>query len=301
MNRFYLGVCLILLSSVGFGVIPIFAKYAYQGGANVATILFVRFAVASLIFFLYLWWRRRLRVSLTKKQWASLFVFGGVVYALISTWYFEALHYISGSLATLLLYTYPLFVVVLSIWWEKSGFSKSTLSAILLSLLGLAVVLGTNYGEIHYYGVFLAMIASVGYAVHIVLMNRMVKAMPPLLTSAFMMLFTTVTLFVIALWTGTLDFQFNGVAWLSIIGLSFASTILSLLTFFVGLEMVGSTNASILSMMEPLITIVLSVLILGETFTGVQMIGAVVVIAGAVIVVRSQGRSQGKVEINHSA
>ena len=57
MHSFGLGVLLILLSAFGFGLMPIFAAYAYAGGVNVPTLLFLRFSLAAICFFSYLSWR----------------------------------------------------------------------------------------------------------------------------------------------------------------------------------------------------------------------------------------------------
>jgi drug/metabolite transporter (DMT)-like permease len=290
LNRFYTGVFLVFLSATGFGFMPILATYAYAGGANVATVLFLRFGVASLFLFLYLWLKKGLKVTISKKQWLALFLYGGVIYALISTFYFSSLHYIPGPLTALLLYTSPIFVVILNLVIEKEVFSKKVIFSILLCIAGLGMVLGTSFHTINFYGVFLATAAAVGYAIHIVLMNRMVKDLPPFVTSAFVILFTAVSLFVIGLTTHTLDFHFDSAALASIVGLSFASTILALLTFFAGMQLIGSTNASILSMLEPVVTIVLSTAILGQSLTGLQLIGSAAVLFGAAIVVKGQGQ-----------
>ncbi|ARU60853.1 hypothetical protein CBW65_06900 [Tumebacillus avium] len=288
MNRFTTGVLLMCLSATGFAVMPILAVFAHEGGANIATTLFLRFAFAGVFFYLCLRWNKRFQVSITKKQWAALFLCGGVIYALISTLYFASLNYISGSLATLMLYTYPIFVVILSGLIEKEVFPRKVIFSILLAFAGMTLVIGASYGAINTVGLLLAISASVGYAIHIVLMNRVVKQLPAFLTTGLVILFTALVQLMIGLTTGSLDFHFDTMAWASILGLTAASTILALLTFFAGLQLVGSTNASMLSMLEPILTIVLSVIILDESFTLLQMIGTLIVLFGAFVVVRNQ-------------
>ncbi|MGO0060354.1 DMT family transporter [Brevibacillus fluminis] len=286
MNRFTLGVFFVILSAVGFGVMPIIAKYAYQGGVNVDTLLTLRFSLASIFFFLYLWLKKGHHVSITKKEWLALALYGGVIYAVISILFFWSIQFIPVSLASLLLYTYPVFVVVLSIIVERTGISKMLVLAILLSLLGLALVLGTSFHLINYYGVMLAVLSSIGYAVHIVLMNRTVRKLPPLITTAFVILFTAISQLLFGIACGTLHTDFSGSAWLSILALCFVSTILPLLTFFLGLQLVGPTNASILSTFEPIVTILLSALLFHETFTLLQLLGIAAVLIGAFLVVK---------------
>lgn len=294
MNRFYLGVCFVILSAIGFGVMPIFAKYAYQGGANVDTILTLRFSIASICFFLYLWLKKGLHVSITKKEWFALVLYGGVIYATISILYFSSLHFISTSLASLLLYTYPIFVVLLNLVMERTGISKQLGLAILLCLLGMCLVLGTTFQEINYYGVFLAVASSIGYAIHIILMNRTVNKLPPLITTAFVILFTAVSQLLFGVASNSLRLDISTEAWGAIVALCLFSTILPLLTFFLGLQMVGSTNASILSSIEPIVTILLSAMLFGESFTLLQFAGIAAVLVGALLVVKSGGKRQDK-------
>ncbi|TCP52202.1 threonine/homoserine efflux transporter RhtA [Tumebacillus sp. BK434] len=267
---------------------PILAVFAHEGGANVATTLFLRFALAGVFFYLCLRWNKNFQVSISKKQWVALFLCGGVIYALVSTLYFASLNYISGSLATLMLYTYPIFVVILSILLEKEVFPRKVIWSILLAFAGMCLVIGASFGAINTAGVLLAIGSAVGYAIHIVLMNRVVKQLPAFLTTGIVILFTALVQLIIGLSTGSLDFHLNTLAWASIFGLTAASTILALLTFFAGLQLVGSTNASMLSMLEPILTILLSVIILKESFTLLQVLGTAIVLCGAFIVVRNE-------------
>jgi drug/metabolite transporter (DMT)-like permease len=66
------------------------------------------------------------------------------------------------------------------------------------------------------------------------------------------------------------------------------STVLAMLAFFAGLELVGSTRAAILSTTEPLMTAILSTVLLDQRLTTWQMAGGLAVLAGAVLVVLPQ-------------
>ena len=98
MHSFGLGVLLIMLSAFGFGLMPIFATYAYAGGVNVPTLLFLRFSLAAICLFAYLCWRRTVW-RLRRRELLSLLFLGAVLYTLQSTFYFSAVRYIPASLA----------------------------------------------------------------------------------------------------------------------------------------------------------------------------------------------------------
>ncbi len=293
MNRFYLGAFLVVLSAAGFGVMPVFALYAYQDGVSVATLLFLRFALAALLLFLYLFLKLK-KIKLARTYLFPLFLLGGVFYPLLSTAYFSSVKYIPASLAVLLLYTYPVFVALLSVFLDKELLTRQILFSVALSFFGLTLVLGASFRALNFLGAFLAFTTAVTYACYITLGNRVVKQLTPVITSAFVILFASVSLFFISLFTGNIAFDFQARAWLPIGGLAFFSTVISVLTFFRGLEIIGSTRASVLSMMEPLVTIVFSALLFSERLTWLQAVGGLAVLSGSVLVVltREQDKAQ---------
>lgn len=291
MKKFYLGVFLIVLSTLGFGIMPIFAIYAYASGITVPTLLLIRFTLASALFFLYLFFKRE-RISLSRMELLGLFILGGVCYTAQSTLYFSSVRYITPALAVLLLYLYPVFVAVLSFLVDKERLTAKVLISSVLSLAGVVLINLTLPEGVKYQGVAMAVGAALVYSFYIILGNRVVKKVPPLVTSTFVALFTALGLLVSGLASGQIGFSFEGTAWFSILGLTLFSTVLAILTFFKGLELLGSTKSSILSMIEPVFTIIFSTVLLGESFTLRQLGGGLLVVAGAVFIVLAQSRSK---------
>lgn len=284
MTKFNLGVLLILLSAAGFALIPFFALQAYQGGATVTTLLVIRFVLSTLFFFGYMIFANK-KSSLKGSQLKHLFILGGVLYTMMSTFYFSSVKFIPASLAVLLLYLYPVFVAVGSSLVEKETLSQKMVISIGVSLLGLTMVLGTSFNQINYVGVLLAVGAAITYSSYILLGNRVVKQLPAMVTSGYVSLFAAISLLVMGISTGTLNFHLTSGAWVAIGGVALCGTILPMFTFFKGMEIIGSTRASILSMIEPLITIGLSAILLSERLTFIQLTGGMIVLIGAVLVV----------------
>ncbi|NGQ96591.1 DMT family transporter [Brevibacillus sp. SYP-B805] len=291
MNPFYLGSFFVVLSAAGFGVMSIFASYAYQGGASVTNVLFWRFLLAALLFFLLLGWKRE-APRLNRRQLLALFGLGSVLYTLQSLCFFTAVKYISPSLAALILYTFPIFVAILACVIDKEALSRQTVGAILLSVCGLALVLGTTFGEVHPLGVLLGFGAALFYSVYIILGNRVVKHLPPLATSAFVSLFAAGSFLCISLVGEGIRYDLGGQAWLAISGIVLCSTVLAIGCFFRGLQLIGSTRASVLSTIEPVVTCICSALLFAERLTGMQMLGGLIVLAGAALIVASRGKGE---------
>lgn len=289
MHSFGLGVLLIMLSAFGFGLMPIFATYAYAGGVNVPTLLFLRFSLAAVCLFVYLFWRRTVW-RLGRREMSALLFLGAVLYTMQSAFYFSAVRYIPASLAALVLYLYPVFVAGLAVWLDKELLSLHTALPAVLSLTGIAVVLGAPLDEVDGFGVLLAFGAAIVYSVYITLGRRVVAAVSPLMTSAMISAFAALSFLVFGLADSSLQFAFSGATWAVIVGVVVFSTILAMATFFAGMERIGATRASILSTVEPVVTIGCSALLLGEKLSWLQGFGALLVLTGAVWVVWQRQR-----------
>ena len=291
MNRYYLGVLLIIFSAVGFGLMPIFALAAYRGAVNIPTLLFLRFTASAVLLFLCLFAGGG-GISVKWRQLIALFVMGGIFYALQSTFYFYALKHLSVSLTAILLYTYPILVALLSLAVERERLTVRVALAIPLCFAGLALALGVSLDRIDLLGVLLAFGAAFIYSCYIITGNRLVRQVPCLTTSAFVALFAALSFLVAGLSQGSLSFDFSAGAWLPITGIVICSTVLAILAFFKGLELIGSTSASVLSMFEPIVTIGLCVAFLEERLSAGQILGVAAVLGGSLLVILG-GRQRG--------
>lgn len=267
----------------------IFAVYAYGAGATVSSLLFLRFLFAALIFFALMAWRKQpLRVG--KRQLMGLFVLGGVLYTMQSLSFFSSVQYISTSLAALVLYTFPVFVAILSYFVDKEALGFKTVAAMLLSLAGMGLVLGLSFDGVDPVGVLLAFGAALFYSVYIIVGNRIGKGLSAYATSAYVSLFAALSLFGVSQAQGGLSLTFDAQGWWALAGIVVFSTVLAIGLFFRGLQLIGSTKASVVSTAEPVVTILCSAAVFGETLGWMQLLGGCAVLAGAVLIVSGKDK-----------
>src|SRR5215471_3155747 len=100
-----LGLVLIIISAASFGVMPIFARLAYNAGAEPITVLFLRFTIAAVVMNLIMVLRRK--VYPRGLVLMELILLGAIAYVGESLAYFLALKMASAGLVALLLYIYP--------------------------------------------------------------------------------------------------------------------------------------------------------------------------------------------------
>lgn len=285
MNQYYTGVALVLISAIGFGLMPIFALIVYHEGVNTLTLLFIRFAAAAALLLLYVRLRSAAAV-VSRRQLGMLFVLGSLLYSLQSLLYFTSVAYISASLAVLLLYTYPIFVALITAVIDQNKPSGSNIIAVALSAAGLVLVLGAAPQAASPWGVGCALAAAVIYSAYVVMANKLVRQLSPVVASAFVALFAACSLLLGGLVTGSLNFALSLKVWLIIAAIVAVSTIIAMLSLFRGLELIGPTRTSILSMVEPLITFGFAALFFADRFTLTQLAGGAAVIAGAALIIR---------------
>jgi drug/metabolite transporter (DMT)-like permease len=280
----------IILSATSFALIPIFAIYAYDSGVSTTTLLFLRFTIASIIFFGYIFLKIK-NWKITKKQIGYLILLGGILYTIQSTFYFTSVKYIPASLAALLLYLYPIFVAILSFFVNKEKPTVKIIIAITLSLVGIILVLGAPKGQISPIGIFFASGAAVVYSIYILIGDRVTKQLSPIITCAFITLFSAFSLLIGGTFTHTISFQFGNTGWIMALCVAFFCSVVAMFTFFAGMNIIGPTKASILSMIEPVVTFILSAILFHEKMTALQLVGGIIVLLGAILVVLAREKN----------
>lgn len=280
------GAALVLLSAFGFGLSPIFAIFCYRGGANVSTIILIRFGVSAALLFAYLGiWGRG--IPWEARLLPPLLVLG-LLYTVQSTLYFSAVRHIPASLAALILYTYPAFVCILSTLIDRERLAVGTLFALLCALAGLTFILGGSFRGLNVRGLALAVGAALVYSLYIILAGRTLQRFPALATSAYVTLFAACFCLLAGLAGGSLGFGFAAMTWLPIAGFILISTLTAILSFLRGLHLLGSQTTAILSTSEPIFTIACAVLLFHDSLTARQALGGALIMAGAVLAVRGR-------------
>ena len=276
------GAWYIVASAAGFATLGILIKSAYAGGANITTILAGRFLIAGLFMFVYLS-ARRTSFRVSRKTALQLTLMGAIGYGGMSMLYANSVHFLPASLTGMLLYTYPALVTLLAIVIGEERFNPTKGVALVVCTIGLVLLLGASFEGARLEGVLSALGAAIIYSCYIIIGNRILKNLDPLVTSVWVCTSAGLTFLLYGLATGDLTLRMGPAGWLSIVGIAVFPTIFGVIGFFAGLRLIGATNASIISMLEPLITVLLSALLLGERITAMQGFGGAVLLFGGLI------------------
>jgi len=282
MGKEKLGFLLTLISAAGFGSMAIFAKKAYSYDLNITTVLVFRFCIAAVILWLYIWLKKEYVPVEKKTLWKLVFV-GTLGYGLVSVLYFNCVKLASASLAGILLYLHPLLVYLVLILLKRDFFTWNKAVALVVSFVGLLFVLGSSFAITNYLGILAGLGSAFAYTFYIVAGDKVIRGMKPIQGAAIVITSTAVAYLIFGLLSQNiiLPEQNTAYVWMAIIAIF--STVIAIGLFWVGVSLIGPTNASIVSTFEPFVTVVLAFVFIGEKLTTFQSFGGLLIIGGVVI------------------
>jgi drug/metabolite transporter (DMT)-like permease len=292
------GTFMCLVSGAAFGAMAIFGKLAYDEGANVATLLTIRFAIAAVLF-----WGLVLAAgalpdvrALTRRDAGLGLALGAFGYSAQAGCYFAALQHVDASLLSLLLYTFPAMVAAAAVALGRERLDARRLAALVIASSGLVlVVAGAGTGALDPLGVALGVGAAVVYSTYILVSEGIAGRVRPQVLAALVCTGATAMLAASTTAIGQLHpgaLTSAGWGWLAAVAV--ISTVVAISLFFAGLRRVGPTTASILSTVEPLVTVVLAFVVFGETLGAIQIAGGALVLAAVFVLQAKRSGDDGE-------
>ncbi len=284
----------VVASAACFSTLAVLARLAYAEGGRPLPMLAWRFAIAAVLMGAFLAVRQRQALVAGLKdlgRYASLSLTG---YGAASICFFFSLRHVSASVATVLLYAYPALVVVIEAVQRRERPSALRAVAVGLTFAGCALAAGVADSAVvvNATGVLLALGAALGYAIFTVLSGRFVASRSRLVLMAYTFGISALGVATVTLLAGeslspagwSIDL------WLIVLLMVLVPTYGAVVLFLRGVRELGASRAALASTMEPVFTVLLAAVVLGERLTWGQSAGAVMVIAGIALAERP-GRS----------
>ena len=287
-RHIYIGVIYAILGSIAFSGKTIIIKLAYQHGVEAMTLLALRMIFALPFFLLMAYFSGFPRLS--RRDWLIITGLGFLGYCLGSYLDFIGLQYISAGLGRLILYLHPSLVLLMSAVFLKQPIRAQHWLSLGLSYCGIALVfhdsiaLGGAWDKI-LLGSGLVFTSAVIYAIYLLTGSRYVQKMGSMSFTAYASIFAS--FFVICNFLG-----FHGTTALIVPGevyrlaliMAIFSTVLPLWLLAEGLKRIGANQVSLLGCIGPLSTMVLGQIFLLEPISLTQIFGAVLVLAGMIVI-----------------
>ncbi|CAM2833681.1 DMT family transporter [Helicobacter burdigaliensis] len=284
LNTEQIGVLWISSASIAYGIMPIWTVLAQKNGFGSDFILFFRFFFSALL--LLAWIRfKKIPLKLPKIKLWHFFFLGGFLYTAQAGAYLESLRFIPATLSVLIYHIYPIIVALIAIFFLKDRLKFSTLLCLVLCFLGLVLILQIPQNlTLSYFGIALSLIGALFYALYVIFSKNITFGISSVVCSFYICLFASFVMFIIFTFKGGIEpASINSLGILSLLGLTFISTLFSMMAYFLGISKLGVTKTAILGMIEPLVAVLLSLIILKESLNLWQWSGAFLIIFGTLI------------------
>ena len=276
----------ILAAAALWGVIGLWNRRLMAAGLSPLSIVVVRNLGGMILLVLFFAFRDRSVFRVERRHIKYFFGTGVVSVVLFTVCYFSCQKLCSLAAASILLYTAPSFVVLLSALLWKEPVTKKKLLALLLTLAGCACVCGVFSGglSVTIPGILLGLGAGFFYALYSIFGRYALAHYPPLTVTVWTFLFAGPASLVL-LRPAELGAAFGGSpeVWLTALALAVFSTAAPYILYTWGLARTEPGRASILASLEPVVASLTGVLAFGEPMGPLTVLGILCVLAGVYI------------------
>jgi drug/metabolite transporter (DMT)-like permease len=299
------GVALVLISAVGFGSASVLTRPVYDTGLGWLGLVTWRFLIGAALAWLWVAAsaRRRSAVRHLSRRQVVVTIGLGVLFTGNAATYYAALETVPVPLASVLVYTYPVIVALLSLRFATRLPGRRPWAALALAVVGVVLTLGgidlSSAPPIG--GLVLVMLSSFIVSIWIIASARLSGERRDRLghedagttrstgdaavTTAIMITSSAIVFsFMTVAQGGSLDpADVPAAAWPGVIAIGFLASFLAIQAFYGATRRIGAAQAALLATVEPVIIIVLSWIVLGQRLEPIQLVGATLIIVSVVV------------------
>ncbi len=293
----------IILAAAGFSVMPTLVKLTYLHSTfEPMDIAIWRFVLAAPIMWALVAYTRRSQPVQTDEKLpvTRLLVIGLFIAAAVMAAFF-ALERLPGSTYIVLLYAYPAMVALLSrLVGDK--IQARTWFALVLALAGVALTVPnfTAAGGGDAVGVALALLNAAIIAIYYLLTRRALDGVVDVSRASAVMMISTFVIMLMLIPIRGLQLPQNPLTALLLISIAVFGTVLPIVGVNIAVQRIGAAQASLVSTVEPIMSMIISMLILSEVIQSLQWIGAALIVV-SVVVLQLRPRDRIDLSIAHEA
>jgi len=283
---------LVIGAGICWGVIGIFSKKLTSMGLNALQITEARCLVTALCLLLFLLIKdpQKLKIALSD---LPLFLGSGILsIVFFNICYFMAIEKSSLSVASILLYTAPALVSLMSAFLFKEPFGKEKCMALLLSFLGSVLtsgILHAGSADVSFLGILLGLGSGFGYALYSIFSRLALRKYHPLTVTAYTFFVAAGALFPFSGFSKlTFLIQSRPESLLFLLPLGIISTLLPFLLYTEGLRHMEAGRASIMAFVEPMVATLSGILVFHERLGLVEFLGILLIFISIVLLNRKR-------------
>lgn len=281
-NTKTIGSLCIIGTTICYGLVPALSFKAFATGIVTETLLFNKFLFAAILMWAYIFIRKipfRLDRQAAKTMLAIVLSYIG-----IATTLYLSFNYISGSLATIISFTFPAMVIAVEMISGREKVRIVKIAAVIISIAGLCLIVWSPDLEIKILGVIFALCCAVCYTIYTIgLSSESIKDINSLVTAGYVLAASAVFNFGRCLISGQPLMAENGVQLAYLLLLSVVCAFAAILLFCFGVKCIGASNASIINTFEPVFACIFGYLLVGDIITLSMIVGGLLVVTAVLL------------------
>ncbi len=275
-------------AAASYGTNPLFALPLYTAGIGVNSVLFYRYAIALILYGLWLKFVKKINFKISLPEGFVLLILG-LFFSLSSYTLFDAFKYIEAGIACTILFIYPVLVAIIMAIFFNEKITKTVIASISLISVGITLLYhGKEGATLNLHGVLIVLLSALLYSLYIVGVKniKLIRHMNSAKMTFYVMLFGLIVYITNLNFCTQLQPLTSPHLWLYALGLALFPTIISIETINIAIKLIGSTTTAILGSLEPLTALFFGVVIFHEQLTVRIMIGIVAILCGVILIIK---------------
>ena len=292
-NKRNIGPLLIILAGCFWGSMGIFVRRLSTFGFSPIQIVALRITVAALAFSLLLLIKDRSGFRIAPRD-LPLFLglgFGSILFFTVC--YFSAITIMPLSTAAILLYTSPIWIMLMSVLFFREKLNRIKLTALALAFVGCVLVSGISGEGLTLTGLLLGLGSGIGYGLYSILGTVALRKYSPYTVTTYTFLFAAAGSWMVC---RPADMISKIAAADNLTGLllfcvltGLVTAVIPFLAYTLGLRTVEASRAGILATIEPLVATLVGIVVFSEPLTLLSGLGIVLILAAVILLNRKQG------------
>lgn len=304
MNKLVKGRVYTLIGAVSWGLSGACGQYL-MNDSSVSPIYLtaLRMMIAGLVLTLFACWKQPKqfrKVVKSPKTIGKMLFFGIFGLMLCQLTYLISIHDSNAGTATVLQYTCPILIVIYVSLKEKTVPTVMEFVAIFFELVGIFVIAthGNSFNlSISPTGLFWGIISAFTYALYTLLPGKLIQQWGSLIVTGLGLLSGGILFYIgSASWQYSIQWQpYTLFAFFGIIGVG---TILAYTLYLEGIALIGAVQGSLLASAEPISSVFFSIVLLGEVFQMIDMVGIIFILIAVYIITMKEEIQEKHMQMN---
>ncbi len=269
------------------GTIGIFGRLIYLYEPDPLTVVTFRALIAFLLLFFTTIAVNPGSLRIRKRDFIYFAVYGLLSVTFCFLLFFYSIKFTTIATATILLYTYPAFVVVLSTFFLKEELTKTKVLALLLTFLGCILVIQVydpTELKLNLRGIIYGLGAGLGAGFYSVFGKKAVQRYNPWTVVTYAFGFGSFFLLIFRGVRSLYWVDYPTITWVWIFALAILSTVLGYSVYTKGLKYIEASRAGIVATWEVVVASLLAFVIFRESLSFLQIFGALFIFLGIFVI-----------------